>query len=292
VDDFLENTRWFSGDVFMVLSRSEVSQFELDGYVSPVPVLSVAEANDLRKKLEEVEAAQNGALYPWQRSKSFLLFKWLNDLVRNPRILDPVAQLIGPDILLWNTIFWIKDAGAKNFVSWHQDTKYWGLSSDKVVTAWLALSQASVEAGCMKVMPGTHRGEVLSHEDRYHADNMLTRGQEISIDLDEAKAVFMPLAVGEMSIHNYRLAHASGPNCSSDRRIGISIHFMPPDTQQIIGNWDCAMLVRGSDQYGHFETAPVPACDFDPAAVAFHKKAAKAINEVLYAGAAVNDEKL
>ena len=276
----------------MVLSRSEVSQFELDGYVSPVPVLSVAEANDLRQKLEEVEAAQNGALYPWQRSKSFLLFKWLNDLVRNPRILDPVAQLIGPDILLWNTIFWIKDAGAKNFVSWHQDTKYWGLSSDKVVTAWLALSKASVEAGCMKVMPGTHRGEVLSHEDHYHADNMLTRGQEISIDLDETKAVFMPLAVGEMSIHNYRLAHASGPNCSSDRRIGISIHFMPPDTQQTIGNWDCAMLVRGSDQYGHFETAPVPACDFDPPAVSFHKKAAKATNEVLYAGAAINDGKL
>ncbi len=276
----------------MVLSRSEVSQFELDGYVSPIPVLSVAEANDLRQKLEEVEAAQNGALYPWQRSKSFLLFKWLNDLVRNPRILDPVAQLIGPDILLWNTIFWIKDAGAKNFVSWHQDTKYWGLSSDKVVTAWLALSKASVEAGCMKVMPGTHRGEVLSHEDRYHADNMLTRGQEISIDLDETKAVFMPLAVGEMSIHNYRLAHASGPNCSGDRRIGISIHFMPPDTQQIIGNWDCAMLVRGSDQYGHFETAPVPACDFDPPAVSFHKKAAKATNEVLYAGAAINDGKL
>ena len=276
----------------MVLSASEVSQFELDGYVSPIPMLSVAEANDLRQKLEVVEAAQNGALYPGQRSKSFLLFKWLNDLVRDPRILDPVAQLIGPDILLWNTIFWIKDAGAKNFVSWHQDTKYWGLSSDKVVTAWLALSQASVEAGCMKVMPGTHRGEVLSHEDRYHADNMLTRGQEISIDLDEAKAVFMPLAVGEMSIHNYRLAHASGPNCSADRRIGISIHFMPPDTQQIVGNWDCAMLVRGSDQYGHFETAPVPACDFDPPAVAFHKKAAKAINEVHYAGAAVNDGKL
>ncbi len=276
----------------MVLNVSEVSQFEVDGYVSPISVLSVGEANDLRHKLEAVEARQNGALYPEQRNKSFLLFKWLNDLVRDPRILDPVTQLIGPDILLWNTIFWIKEAGAQNFVSWHQDTKYWGLSSDKVVTAWLALSPASVEAGCMKVMSGTHRGEVLSHEDRYHADNMLTRGQEIIDDLDEAKAVFMPLEVGEMSIHNYRLAHASGPNGSTDRRIGISMHFMPPDTQQIVGNWDCAMLVRGSDQYGHFEATPIPACDFDPPAVAFHKKAAKAINEVLYAGAAVNDGKL
>lgn len=276
----------------MVLSVSEVGQFDHDGYISPIPVLSVAEANDLRHQLEAVEATQDGALYPAQRSKSFLLFKWLNDLVGDPRVLDPVAQLIGPDILLWNTIFWIKEAGAGNFVSWHQDTKYWGLSSDQVVTAWIALSPASVEAGCMRVMPGTHRGEVLSHEDLYHADNMLTRGQEISIDLDEAKAVFMPLEAGEMSIHNYRLAHASGPNESDDRRIGVSMHFMPPDTQQIIGNWDCAMLVRGSDQYGHFEPTPIPACDFDPPAVAFHKKAAKAISDVLYADAAVNDGKL
>ena len=144
----------------------------------------------------------------------------------------------------------------------------------------------------MRVMPGTHRGDVLAHEDRYHADNMLTRGQEISVDLDESKAVFMPLEVGEMSIHNYRLAHASGANSTADRRIGISLHFMPPDTQQIVGNWDCATLVRGSDKFGHFEPAPVPTCDFDPPAVAFHKKAAKAISDVLYSGAAINDGKV
>ena len=276
----------------MVLSGQQLSQFDKDGFISPVPVLSVAEASDLRRELEAVEAKQDGALYPEQRSKSFLLFKWLNDLAGDARILDPVEQLIGPDILLWNTIFWIKEAGAKTFISWHQDTKYWGLSSDKVVTAWLALSPASIKAGCMRVMPGTHRGEVLSHEDRNHADNMLTRGQEISAELDEDKAVFMPLETGQMSIHNYRLAHASGPNESSDRRIGVSMHFVPPDTRQIVGDWDCAMLVRGSDPYGHFEAAPVPACDFDPAAVAFHEKAAKALSDVLYSGAALNDRKL
>jgi ectoine hydroxylase-related dioxygenase (phytanoyl-CoA dioxygenase family) len=277
----------------MALSDSQVSQFERDGYVSPVPVLSAAEANEMRRKLQAVEATQDGALYPEQRSKSFLLFKWLNDLIRDARILDPVEQLIGPDILLWNTIFWIKEAGAKNYVSWHQDTRYWGLSSDRVVTAWIALSTASVEAGCMKVLPGTHRGDVLNHEDLYHADNMLTRGQEINPALvDEDKAVYMPLRIGEMSLHNYRLAHASGPNASADRRIGVSMHFLPPETQQIVGDWDCAALVRGQDPYGHFEAAPAPARDFDPAAVAFHQKAGKAFNEVLYKGAALNDRKL
>jgi hypothetical protein len=95
----------------------------------------------------------------------------------------------------------------------------------------------------------------------------------------------MPLKAGEMSLHNYCLAHGSGPNVSADRRIGVSMHFMPPATKQVVGSWDCAALVRGEDRYGHFERAPVPVRDFDPAAVAFHAKAAKAMRDVLYAGA-------
>ena len=179
-----------------------------------------------------------------------MLFKWLNDLTRDARILEPISQLIGSDILLWNTLFWIKEAGAKNFVSWHQDTKYWGLSSKEVVTAWIALSPASINAGCMRVMPGTHKGNVLSHKDCFHDNNMLTRGQEITSDLDESSAVFMPLEVGQMSIHNYRLAHASGPNKINDRRIGVSMHFMPTETRQVVGSWDCAMLVQENDAFG------------------------------------------
>jgi hypothetical protein len=247
--------------------------------------MPAVEALGLRRQLEAVEARQGGKLEAVQRSRAYLLFKWLDDLIRDSRVLDPVEQLIGPDILCWSTIFWIKDAGSKSFVSWHQDNTYWGLSSRNVVTAWFAVSDASVEAGCMKVMPGTHLGETLSHQDTYDEDNMLTRGQSIS-GLDESRAAFMPLRSGQMSLHNYCLAHGSGPNLSSDRRIGVSMHFMPPTTKQVVGSWDCAALVRGEDRYGHFERTPVPARDFDPAAVAFHARAAAAMREVLYAGAA------
>lgn len=268
----------------MALSTQEVEQYRRDGYVCPVPVMSASEAAGLRRQLEAVEARQGGKLEAAQRSRAFLLFKWLDDLIRDPRVLDPVEQLIGPDILCWSTIFWIKDAGSKSFVSWHQDNTYWGLSSRNVVTAWFAISDASVEAGCMKVMPGTHLGETLSHEDTYHEDNMLTRGQAIP-GLDESRAAFMPLKAGEMSLHNYCLAHGSGPNLSPDRRIGVSMHFMPPATKQVVGSWDCAALVRGEDRYGHFAPAPVPSRDFDPPAVEFHAQAAKAMRDVLYAGA-------
>ncbi len=141
-------------------------------------------------------------------------------------------------------------------------------------------------------MPGTHRGDVLDHEDRYDENNMLTRGQEISSGIDESRSCYMPLGIGEMSIHNYRLAHASGANFGPDRRIGISMHFLPPDTAQIVGAWDSAALVRGEDTHNNFEPTPLPACDFDAEAVKFHGRATQAIREVLYADAVENTEKL
>ena len=275
-----------------VLSEAAVAQYERDGYFSPVPVLDVSETADLRARVEAAEAADGGAFKPAHRSKSHLLYKWVDDLIRDPRVLDPIEDLIGSDILCWNTIFWIKEAGTETFVSWHQDINYWGLEDGDVVSAWLALSPATEEAGCMRVMPGTHIGDVLAHEDRYDADNMLTRGQEIAVDLDEAKAVRMPLAAGEMSLHSVRLAHASAGNRSADRRIGLSMHFMPTCARQGAGDWDSAALVRGRDAFGHFHHTPRPASDFDAEAVRFHEQASAAVRDILYRGAEQNTAKL
>ena len=122
----------------------------------------------------------------------------------------------------------------------------------------------------------------MPHKDEYHDDNMLTRGQEIAVEVDEAKAVSMPLQTGEASLHNGRLAHASEPNRSDDRRVGLSLHYMPTRTKQVVGDWDSAALVRGEDRFGHFALSPRPSRDFDPDAVKFHEKAASAVREVLF----------
>jgi len=276
----------------MPLSDADIAQYESEGYVFPIDVLTPEEVASSRASLEAVEAQDGGKLAPAHRAKSHLVFKWLDDVIRDPRVLDPIEQLIGPNILCWNTIFWIKDAGSESFVSWHQDNRYWGLSSDKVITAWLALSPAGVENGCMRVMPGTHKGAVLNHEDRYHDDNMLTRGQEITEGVDDATAVYMPLKPGQMSIHNYRAAHASGPNRGADRRIGVSMHFMPVETEQVVGEWDSAALVRGEDPHRAFEHTPRVMRDLDPAVADFQARAAQAVSEILYHGAAANTAKL
>lgn len=268
-----------------VMADAAIAQYREHGYHFPLPVLRADEVAECRAKLEAFETSQGRPIHGAQRSKSHLLFKWLDDLMREARILDAVEDLIGPDILCWNSIFWIKEAHSASFVSWHQDLKYWGLDCDDLVTAWVALSPATVESGCMRVLPGSHRKELMPHDDVYDADNMLTRGQEIAVAVNENEAMTMALQPGEMSLHNVRLAHASGPNRSGDRRIGVSFHYMPTRSRQLVSTWDSAALVRGVDRYHHFATAPVPRRDMDPEAVAFHEKASTAVREILFTGA-------
>ena len=264
------------------LDRAAVDQYREEGYYFPIDVLDADEVAANRARLEAFEAGQGQPVHGPQRSKSHLLFKWVDDLMRHPRILDAVEDLIGPDLLCWNTIFWIKEAQSPSFVSWHQDVRYWGLDTSELVTAWVALSPATEESGCMRVLPGSHREEVLPHRDEYHDDNLLTRGQEIAVEVDESKTVSMALAPGQASLHNVGLAHASGPNRTDDRRIGVSMHYISTRTRQTVGGWDSAALVRGEDRYGHFHPAPVPSRDLDPDAVAFHERASGALRDILF----------
>ena len=268
-----------------ILTSEQRDQYRQQGYVFPIRVMDETRAADYRALLEEFEAEQGAPVSGTLRNKSHLLFLWVDEMMRNDRILDTVEDLIGENILCWNTLFWIKEPRTKAYVSWHQDLNYWGLDTDDLITVWLALSPATVESGCMSVLPGSHKGEFMPHEDLYRDDNMLTRGQEISVVVDESKTVAMPLRPGQVSLHNGRLAHASSPNRSDDRRIGISFHYMPTRTRQIVGDWDSAALVRGEDSYGHFIHTPRPTRDFDPATVAFHSKASDAVREILFHGA-------
>ena len=268
-----------------LLNESAIAQYNREGYYFPVKVLDDKQVAANRARLEKFEDAQGSPIAGAQRSKSHLLFTWVDDLMRYEKILDAVEDLIGPDILCWNTFFWIKEPLSETFVSWHQDLRYWGLDTDHLVSVWLALSPATVETGCMRVLPGSHKGDLLPHSDEYKENNLLTRGQEIAVEVNEAKAVAMPLQPGEISLHNVRLAHASGPNRSEDRRIGLSMHYMPTRTKQTVGEWDSAALVRGTDRFGHFKQPPRPVTDMDPAAVQFHEKATNAVREILFSDA-------
>ena len=265
------------------LTDLQVSQFQETGFLPAFPVLSADHALHLRANLESFEAENDGVLTGSLRFKNHLLFKWLSDLIRSPRILDVVEDIIGPDIMVWSTDWWIKEANSPQFVSWHQDSQYWGLDTDKLVTVWVALSPSTIESGCMRVLPGSHLGPDLAHEETYHNDNMLTRGQSID-DINEDKAVNLVVDTGQAVLFAFRIAHASYPNKTDDRRVGLAIRYIPPDTQQQYSDQDSAALVRGVDNHQHFELEPEPRYDFDPVTVAFHKESEEIRRQILYHG--------
>jgi hypothetical protein len=134
-----------------MLSSEAVTRYRRDGFYFPIRVLSPEEARGYRARLEAVERANRGPLGGRLRQKSHLLFTWLNELIRHPRILDAVEDLLGPDLLCWSSSFFIKEARDPAFVSWHQDSTYWGLSEPDVVTAWVARQPALAR-------PGDHGG--------------------------------------------------------------------------------------------------------------------------------------
>lgn len=194
-----------------------------------------------------------------------------------------MEDLYGPDLLCWNTNFFTKEARDPAFVSWHQDSTYWGLNKPDVVSAWVAFTPSNGANGAMEFIPGTHKSDQIPHRDTFAKDNLLTRGQEVAVEVDQSKAVPVLLEPGEISLHHVRLVHGSPPNPSGDRRIGFAIRYLPTSVKQLVGE-DSATLVRGTDTYRHFELEPRPSSDMDPEFVALHKRIADRNARILYRG--------
>jgi len=266
-----------------LLSTAAVEAYNRDGFYFPLRAMPAADATRYRHALEAHETRTGAPLQGNWRHKTHLLFTWADELVHHPTVLDAVEDVIGPNILCWTTNFFIKEAASPGFVSWHQDATYWGLEPDDVVTAWVAFTKSDLESGCMRVIPGSHKVDQLPHVDTFHRDNLLSRGQEIAVEVDEKQAVDIMLTPGEFSLHHIKLVHGSAPNRSSDRRIGYALRYIPTHVRQTKVR-DSAMLVRGVDKYKHFDPEPRPKRDLDEAALGAHEEAVNRQVAALYQG--------
>ena len=269
------------------LTHDQIQQFKDLGYVSKLRVMDAKQTQAIRELLEDFEKRQGSPLHGSQRHKTHLLFPWLNDLVRETKIVDAIEDLYGHNILCWTTNFFIKEANDPGFVSWHQDSTYWGLSLPDVVTAWIALSPSNKSNGAMAVIPCSHTMEQIPHRDTYSKNNLLTRGQEVAVEVDEGNAVALELEPGEMSLHHVRIIHGSPPNNSDARRIGFAIRYIPTFVKQIEGD-DSATLVRGEDTFKTFAHEPRPSQEMEPAFVKLHQEITEKSAKILYKGTKVD----
>src|SRR2546428_4495163 len=214
------------------LSPAQVESYERDGFLSPNAALTSREAAGFRRKLAAFEETVGGPLMSdgtdaRYRSRTHALLSWVPSLVRHPAILDAVEDLIGPDILVYTSTWFIKEPESTAIAAWHQDATYFGLRPYVHVTAWLALTDATAENGCMEFLPGSHGRGQLPHRAGVVAGSVNRAGQAVVGDVDDTPAGHAPLRAGEFSLHHTLCLHRSQPNPSPGRRIGPAVSLIP-----------------------------------------------------------------
>ena len=256
-------------------------QYREKGYYYPIRVFEPSAVEKLRARFLDYLAHNRQSLIGlpprdqyFVLSQTQFLLRWIYRIVSHPKVLDAVESVLGPNIIVWSTQWFPKMPGDKTYVSWHQDATYWGLHPPHVTTGWIALSESCVENGCMRVVPGTHKGPPLRQVETYAQDNVLSRGQEISVEVDESRAVNMALQPGEMSLHHIGIIHGSNPNRSDKPRIGIAVRYITPEVVQDGAARQMVLLVRGIDDFGHFELVEPPHDDvISDQDIAVHREA-------------------
>ena len=233
-----------------VLTMMQIRSYERDGLLFPLHALSNAELQHFRSCHDELDQRLGRRPTAQQKADCHLHYKWACDLATHPIILDAVEDLVGPNILVHSSTIFAKYAGDEQFISWHQDSYYWRLSEPKLVSAWIALTDSSIENGCLRVLPGTHMRR-YQHIERRHKNNILGKGLTVSEDLDFAKAVDIQLKAGEMSFHHANIVHGSQPNTSTGPRIGFAVRFVSADVSQEKPHHQ-VILARGRDDYGFY----------------------------------------
>ncbi len=250
-----------------ILTAEQVRHYQQRGYFSPVRAFDATAARHYRALLEQGERTHG--LAPDRRRKMHLYLKWVDEIVHHPWVLDAVEDLIGPDILVYHLTLWMKEPQTDAFISWHQDSTYFGLSPAEHVTAWVALSPSSTKSGCVQVLPGSQLRGQVPHGQKKDGSNMFATGQSLDVPTD-APIELLLLEPGEFSLHHTYLFHNSMPNRSDDRRIGLGISYIPTRCSCSSKVRLSATLARGTDAYGHFDLDTRPAADYDPAAIAVH----------------------
>ena len=237
-----------------MLNREQLDQYERDGIVFPIKVLSDDEVSVFRGALDSlIKSCEEGSVKRLDRLHLF--FDWARCLVTNKRLLDTVEAVLGRDILVYGTLVLAKPPQDSSYASWHQDSVYSGLHLSPSTSAWIALTPSNQSNGCMRVIAGSHKLGSLNHVNVNDPNLLNRRGERVDIAVDESQAVDVVLRPGEVSLHHSNIVHGSNPNTSAEPRIGFIVRFV---THQFT-NEDWPLLrVRGDADCSHLKLVEQP----------------------------------
>ncbi|QDT30817.1 phytanoyl-CoA dioxygenase family protein [Thalassoglobus polymorphus] len=244
-----------------ILSNEQVEHFNREGYVRPIPIFDDAEIKDIRSYFDELlnrVIAEGGDSY--SISSAHLKYGRVYDLLKHPKIVACVTDILGENVVGWGSHFFCKMPHDGKAVAWHQDASYWPLSPSKALTVWLAIDDADIENACMKFVSGSHHVGHLTYRPSDSGEhNVLNQTVE---DPEQYGAVaYDELKAGQISLHSDLLLHGSEANNSDRRRCGLTLRYAACDVHAAM-NWnEKGVLVNGQDASGHWANRERPQND-------------------------------
>jgi len=241
------------------LTEEQKAFYQENGYLIGLePVFSGAEVVQLNENLEELKkllepGEKMTTIREWHMSS-----KWLYDVCTNPKILDYVEGILGPNFYMWGSQFFAKAPGSKDTVAWHQDAYYWPLHPHNSVTVWLGFTDVDEENGAMQVIPGSHRAGLIKHKN-VSGDSVLTLELEQGT-FNESDAQSLVLQAGQISLHDDAIVHGSPANRSNRWRNGLTVRYSGTNVKCDLSKAPQfkAYLVRGTDDYNYNPQGTIP----------------------------------
>ncbi len=265
------------------LNSNQLKQYNEEGYVAPLDVLTEEEALATRNEIELIEKEMPNEIDKSGRYNVHLISPKLDAIVHNSKILDAVESIIGKNILVCSSTLFIKNPKQEGFVSYHQDAKYIGLEPHNWVTAWIAITDSYEVNGCMRMWPKSHI-ELKDHNEKFNEGNLLTRGQTVE-EVPEKEVKSVELKAGQMSLHHPRIVHGSGINKSNDRRIGFAVQsYIGTNVKQTLGK-NSVQIARGEDKYNYHEVINRTNALMSEENILMRKKENNYLQEIFYKGA-------
>ena len=263
------------------LNEKQLKDYEDHGFVAPIDVLTLKESTKIKEEIEYIEKKWPNELVGLGRNNIHYISPIFDQVCHNSKILDSVESIIGKDILVGGTTLFIKDPDKKGFVSWHQDAKYIGFEPYNWVTAWLAITDANEENGCMRMWSGSHKAKIKDHRDTYNENNLLTRGQTVQ-NVPIEKTTPNILKAGQLSLHHPMIVHGSGPNKSNQRRIGFVIQsYIGANVDKVLGKI-FVQQARGKDTFKYHAHTKRPFELMNKNDIIFKNKANEELAKIFY----------
>ncbi|HEV7682494.1 MAG TPA: phytanoyl-CoA dioxygenase family protein [Pyrinomonadaceae bacterium] len=262
-----------------ILTNQQLSDYEELGFVHSIPILSPAEISHYRHEVQRTCQAIGNRVT--RLDGVHLFFRWAWELSLHPRLLDCLEQLIGPNIVLKSTRIFYKYGSSAAYVGWHQDGITEKLEDGRAPAVWLGLTPATVENGCLRVIPKSHRFGLREHQARPDVDTFIDKttasetsrsraredelsGKITGVPHDADLPFDLVMTPGQMSIHHPVILHGSNSNLSAEARIGLSASYSAPE----LYHGKTAVWARGAGSREHYEfeiNDTPPTANFDDA---------------------------